>query len=98
MPEKYLLDTDRRLARAIQLTMPASDPQWFIPRADFENALRELDELRRALALLNVAVTIKDVRVSLDVRKILDPLGETVEQAKATGSIILGARTRALKV
>lgn len=95
-PEPYLLDKDSRLSRMVTVEHGGSKTQW-IPRDQYESVLKDYHEVRRALALLNVAVTIKDPLVSLDVRKILDPLGETIEQARATGGIILNARTRESK-
>lgn len=95
-PDPYLLDTDSRLKRMVTVKHGDTATQW-IPRDQFEATLRELHDYRKALALVNVAVTVKDTRIHLDVRKILDSLGETVNQAVATGSIILSARNREKK-
>ena len=92
-PEPYLLDSDSRLKRMATVKHGDVVTQW-LARDPFESVLKDFHEARKALSLLNVALTDKDPRVSLDVRKMLGPLGETVEQARATGSIILSVRTR----
>ena len=95
-PERdpYLLDNHPLLRNAVIMSGRDRQPCWYVPRQDFEAMVKERDELRKAVALLNVAIRIKDPRVSLDVRKILDSVGQGFDQAQATGSIILGARQR----
>lgn len=92
--DPYLLDRHHLLKNAIIQTGPDKVARWYVPRDDFEAMVKERDELRKALALVNVGVRIRDPRVRIDVGKVLDSVGQTAEQAHATGSVILSAQER----
>lgn len=64
----------------------------YVPRAQFEQIVRERDELRRALSLLNAAVRLGQQRTGLSATKLLDHQGMTFDLAMATTNIIDSVR------
>lgn len=88
----YLPDNHHLLRNSIVQTGPDAVSHWFVPRDEFEAVTKERDELRKALAIVNVSVRVKDPRLQIDLGKVLDSVGETMDQARATGSIILSVR------
>lgn len=87
----YLPDRHPLLKRMASVEHDGVKTDW-IPRDQFETVVEERDRLRRALALVNVGVRIHDDRVPVDPGKVLDGVGETLEQARATASVMLGIR------
>lgn len=89
----YLPETHHLLRSMSSVEHAGTRTDW-IPRDQFEEIVKERDDLRKALAVVNVGVRIQDPRLGIDVGAVLDGVGETFEQARATGSIILSVRER----
>lgn len=78
------------LKRAVTVVQGGVETQW-VPVDVLEQVEKERQELRRTLAMINVAATFPSL-VTFDVRGLLAKHGETIEQARATLGVLNWAR------
>lgn len=92
MPEKnYYPDNHSYLRKhLVTVTLPGGEQAQYVPRAAFETMAKERDELRRALAIVNVAYRL-GIEHDLAHRE-LEKNRQTLAQAQATAGIIGGFR------